>query len=329
MPYKTLEPEQAKLKVLDSDDASQYGVLEGYASVFNNVDLGGDIVMPGAFAKTLKERLKKGMVKLYDSHLVHMGTKTIIGLVEEAKEDDYGLWFRARFSSVQDAQDVRTKVREGILNALSFGYEVVKDQFDEARKVNLLKELKLYEISVVPWGMNPKAAIEAVKGLVPLSAFELADEETAFSTSAALKRVRAYVSEKDPDDWGTKEFGVYARAFLWFDSENADDLGSYYLPIVDIIDGEPKYVLKGIEKALKLVRETEAAPWSSDQKKIEANLAKLFKRFGKDIPSKAEMDLMAGTKTSPFLAAASDYEKELTLMTLRAKLLAQAGAMRR
>lgn len=170
MPYKMIGPEQAKLKVLDSEHSAQYGGLEGYASVFNNVDLGGDIVMPGAFTKTLKERLKKGMIKLYDSHLVHMGTKPIIGLVEDAREDDYGLWFRARFSAVQDAQDVRTKVREGILNALSFGYEVIKEQFDDVRKINLLKELRLYEISVVPWGMNPKAAIEDVKGISPFLA---------------------------------------------------------------------------------------------------------------------------------------------------------------
>lgn len=173
---KTLEPDQAKLKVIEGSESGQdFGFVEGYASVFNNVDLGGEVVVKGAFAKSLKERLKKGMIKLYDSHMVYAGSETVIGLVEDAKEDEYGLWFRARFSSVQRAQDVRTKIREGVLNALSFGYEVIKDDVDEAKKVRYLKELRIYEISVVPWGMNPKAMIEAVKG----SGYELAPETAA------------------------------------------------------------------------------------------------------------------------------------------------------
>jgi hypothetical protein len=161
---KELAPEQSKIKVIvDDDEDAQSGVIEGYASVFDNVDSVNEIVVKGAFTKTLKERLKKGMIKLFDSHKVYDGTQAVIGIVEDAKEDDYGLWFRARFSSVGRAQDIRTKVKEGILTALSFGYDVLKDQVDEVKKVRYLKELRLHEISIVAWGANPKAAIDAVK----------------------------------------------------------------------------------------------------------------------------------------------------------------------
>lgn len=154
-----------KVTVLNDDDKTPNGVLEGYASIFDNEDLGGDIVERGAFSKTLKENLTKGRIKLVDSHNVYEGTRAIIGVVREAKEDELGLWFKANFSSAPLAQEIRTKIREGILDALSFGYRVVKDKFDEVRKVRLLQELRLYEISVVPWGMNPKAHITTVKDL--------------------------------------------------------------------------------------------------------------------------------------------------------------------
>lgn len=178
MLFKTLGPEEAKLKVLKEEDSeNSAGILEGYASVFDNVDLGGEVVVKGAFAKTLKERLKKGFIKLYDSHMIFSGTDAVIGVITDAKEDDYGLWFQAKFSSVQKAQEVRTKIREGILSALSFGFEVVKDAMDEAKKIRYLKELRLYEISVVPWGMNPKAMAEVVKGLNPAFMLEAKAEE--------------------------------------------------------------------------------------------------------------------------------------------------------
>lgn len=164
--YKVLDPDSCQLKAAaEEDDADGPGYIEGYASVFGNVDLGGDIVLKGAFNKTLKDRLKKGMIKLYDSHRVFEGTEAVIGVVEEAKEDDYGLWFKARLSAVKRAQNIRTKVKEKILNAVSFGYDVIKDQWDDEKKVRTLKELRLHEISIVPWGMNPEAHITGAKGV--------------------------------------------------------------------------------------------------------------------------------------------------------------------
>jgi hypothetical protein len=167
MVRKLISPELAKLKVLKDDDegTSGGGFIEGYASVFGNTDQGRDIVEKGAFRKTLKERMPKGEVLLFDSHRIYDGTSAVIGKVVEAKEDDHGLWFKAQFSAVQLAQDIRTKVQEGILDALSFGFDVVKYSIDENEKVRRLQELKLFEISVVPWGMNPKALIATVKGL--------------------------------------------------------------------------------------------------------------------------------------------------------------------
>ncbi len=161
MKRKAISLQDAKVKVTDEDGA---GWLEGYASVFGNVDLGGDVMQKGAFTKTIKERLKKGAVKLFDSHMFHAGSKGVIGVVTELMEDDYGLWFKARFASTQDAQDIRIKVKEGILDALSFGFDILQSKPDPNGKIRYITEVKLWEISVVPFGMNPKAAITGAKG---------------------------------------------------------------------------------------------------------------------------------------------------------------------
>jgi HK97 family phage prohead protease len=206
MVRKLISPELAKLKVLKDDDegTSGGGFIEGYASVFGNTDQGRDIVERGAFRKTLKERMPKGEVLLFDSHRIYDGTSAVIGKVVEAKEDDHGLWFKAQFSAVQLAQDIRTKVQEGILDALSFGFDVVKYSIDENEKVRRLQELKLFEISVVPWGMNPKALIATVKGLNT-------EDETPWFETDQYKSLFVDPKEDAGDNEGGEEDPVVAE----------------------------------------------------------------------------------------------------------------------
>src|SRR5690554_738163 len=128
MEYKFVKPQKTQLKIIDIEDG--VGYIEGYASVFGNVDYDGEVIEKGAFTKTLLEGLPSRKIKLVDFHNAWLDSDYIIGVVEEASEDEHGLWFKARFSSVRRAQDVRTKIKEGILEALSIGYEVVKDRFD-------------------------------------------------------------------------------------------------------------------------------------------------------------------------------------------------------
>lgn len=160
MQVKDTSPELCKLTVMD--DGSDYGYIEGYASVFNVVDSYGDTVLPGAFKKTLKERLKNGSIKLLDQHRTST-TDALIGVIEEAYEDDKGLWFKARFSCTALAQNARTKIKEGILDALSIGYRTIKGDPDKETDGYKIKEVKLYEISLVIWGANPNTFVEAVK----------------------------------------------------------------------------------------------------------------------------------------------------------------------
>lgn len=151
---------QTQLKVLGTSEEHPHGALQGYGAYFSNIDHGGDVILPGAFGKTLKENLASGKIKLVDGHDT-FGTDGIIGVVTEAIEDSKGLRITAKFSSTTRAQNVRTKVKEGVLDALSIGYTSTKDrQLADYRE---LQEVKLYEISVVAWPMNDKTRITGSK----------------------------------------------------------------------------------------------------------------------------------------------------------------------
>jgi len=142
--------------------ASGSGELEGYMSVFGNVDQGNDVVVPGAFQKTFREwsRAKIPMPLIADHQL---STEGVIGSVTHMAEDGVGAKIRARFSSIQKAQDIRTNMLEGHYNGLSFTYEPVQHSpgMKDGRQVRYLKEVKVFEATVTPFPMNQLALASA------------------------------------------------------------------------------------------------------------------------------------------------------------------------
>jgi HK97 family phage prohead protease len=142
--------------------AGDAGELEGYASVFGNVDQGGDVVVPGAFKKTLADwsRSRQPLPLIADHDL---STGGVIGSVKQAREDGVGLWIRAGFSSTAKAQDIRAKMLEGHLKGMSFTYEAVRHYMGtvSGKAVRYLQELKLFEATVTPFPMNTLALASA------------------------------------------------------------------------------------------------------------------------------------------------------------------------
>jgi HK97 family phage prohead protease len=143
------------------------GWIEGYASVFNVVDHQGDVVRPGAFQKTIAERIPAGKVKLMARHYARGGdTLEVIGTITEAKEDEHGLWIHAELSANGTAQNVRQLVHEGHVNNLSIGYRPVQysDTVDaDGKQIRELTELVLAEVTVVARPANDAAVITAAK----------------------------------------------------------------------------------------------------------------------------------------------------------------------
>lgn len=137
------------------------GTFEGYASVFGAEDLGRDIVMPGAFARSLARRGPKGVKLLYQHD-----AGAVIGVWSEIREDGRGLFVRGRLlADVARAREVLALMRAGAVDGLSIGYHVVRAEKDGKRGARRLVELDLWEISVVTFPMLPEARISAVKRL--------------------------------------------------------------------------------------------------------------------------------------------------------------------
>lgn len=146
------------------------GVISGYASVFGNVDSYGDIVVKGAFSKSIEKIKKTGkVISVFYGHNME-DPRANIGRVIELREDSRGLFFKAQLdlSGATYGSLVHGQLKDGRLDSLSFGFSVVDGANTEAGYE--LRELELYEISVVPIPANQEALITEVKAGRAISA---------------------------------------------------------------------------------------------------------------------------------------------------------------
>lgn len=127
--------------------------IEGYASVFGVVDSYNDIVVQGAFTNTLINDAKR--VKFCWQH----NMDDVIGKIIEMREDDRGLWFKAKISNTSKGKDVAILVEDNALDEVSFAYRTKKYLMDEETDIRKLLEVELIEISLVTRAANPEAVI--------------------------------------------------------------------------------------------------------------------------------------------------------------------------
>ncbi len=184
------------------------GELEGYASVFGNVDQDGDVVLPGAFKKTLSDwsRSKQPLPLIADHDL---STAGVIGSVHDAREDGTGLRVKARFSSDQKAQSVRTKMVEGHLKGMSFTYQAVKHFLGQysGKSARFLQELKLFEVTVSPFPINELATASAKAALPTASVNDLPDSAFAYIEPGGAKDAEGKTTPRS-----LRHFPVHDRA---------------------------------------------------------------------------------------------------------------------
>ena len=148
-----------KLIAAPLESSGDDGVFTGYASLFGVADLSKDVVMPGAFADSLRKR-GAGDVRLLWQH----DPGEPIGVWLELREDARGLYARGRLMpEVTRAREVLSLMRAGALDGLSIGFRTVQGRTDPASGVRRLDKIDLWEISVVTFPMLPEARVSAVK----------------------------------------------------------------------------------------------------------------------------------------------------------------------
>jgi len=133
--------------------------FEGHGSVFGNVDLGGDIVVPGAFKRSLARHKQAGTLpQMFWMHKADM----VPGAWKEMHEDERGLFVRGELADTQLGNEIHTLLKMKAVRGLSIGYQTVDSDYDKDGN-KLLKEVDLWEVSPVSLAMNPLAKVEAVK----------------------------------------------------------------------------------------------------------------------------------------------------------------------
>lgn len=159
------------------------GTFSGYGSVFNVLDKGGDIIIPGAFSASLARWKSSGRaVPVLWQH----DTGEPIGNWTDLKEDDHGLLGDAELW-LEDAPYARLAqkgMKTKTITGLSIGYRVKKFSKDTATGVYTLQELDLVEISVVTNPMNDQARVAGVKSMIEAGRLPNLPEFEAFLREA-------------------------------------------------------------------------------------------------------------------------------------------------
>lgn len=135
--------------------------FEGYGSIFGNEDLGGDIVVKGAFAKSLAEHKVNGTSP--QMYWMHQPDK-VPGKWLAMEEDEQGLAVKGVLAETPLGDEMRALMKMDAIRGLSIGVRrstMVVDYDREGRR--LIKQGDLWEVSIVSLAMNPLAEIASVK----------------------------------------------------------------------------------------------------------------------------------------------------------------------
>lgn len=130
--------------------------ISGYAAIFNNRDKAGDILLKGCFAKSIQDRGPESQANDKIIMLWQHDQHEPIGKISVLIEDEKGLYFEAVIDDVERGNQAIKQLESGTLNQFSIGYSYVweKCEYDQERDAFIVKEVVLYEISVVSIGCN-------------------------------------------------------------------------------------------------------------------------------------------------------------------------------
>lgn len=161
-------PQYLQACVKDAD--IKKGIVTGYLASFGNLDADGDIIMQGAFTKSIHEmgpQSSKPRIK----YLLDHDTSKALGVFNILKEDASGLYYEAQTGTHNLGRDFIKMVESGLITEHSIGFQIVKktvmnpdgDWKDQTRQLN---ELKLWEGSALQcWGANCDTPLTGIKAM--------------------------------------------------------------------------------------------------------------------------------------------------------------------
>lgn len=148
--YKSIS--ESHIKDVDTEK----GIVTGYFSAFGNVDSDNDMIMPGAYKKTLSENGNR--IK----HLWQHDVRYPLSKPSVIKEDSYGLYFESEISKTSYGKDVLQLYKDGVIDEHSVGFKTEKKQ--QKNGYTEITEIRLWEGSTVTFGANPNTPFTGMKG---------------------------------------------------------------------------------------------------------------------------------------------------------------------
>lgn len=156
---------QVSHEIKELDDAK--GVVVAYASVYNNIDSDKEVIMPGAFTKTVNENYKRIRVLKDHNPTIGLGVPLQINTT-----DSYGLLTTTQFNLKKEVsrdmyEDIKLFLANGLNAELSIGFQTIKsieERLDEENEIEKITEVKLWEYSFLSnWAANERAIVQNVK----------------------------------------------------------------------------------------------------------------------------------------------------------------------
>lgn len=239
--------------------------FEGFSAGIGNLDEYNDVIEPGAFARTIRERLKSGRIKLLNGHNA-WDTRNLWGTVIDAEEraavrprkngPTHLIWSKQYVSRTAEAQEALLKLADEppTLDSLSIGYEAVKVRFTDldggdlegdrdpfwehfaGRAIRHIDELKWWETSLVTFGAN--LAARTIPGTV----------------KELLGQVKDLTEQRLPVDQGEVKRAIMALERLFKEGDGAPEVLRCVLQGEGAIKGD---WLDDLERAAESVQEVE------------------------------------------------------------------------
>jgi len=208
MSFKDFSEREVKYAPINVETINDEGIFQGYASLFNTVDLTKDKVVRGAFSKGLKHKSPLNIKMLYQHN-----PSEPIGIWQVIKEDHKGLYVQGKLlKEIRRGKEVLALMRQGALDGLSIGYKTIRSRQTNKKTttertggihpsntkngaIRELLEIDLYEISVVTFPMHPDARVQAVKTLAMKNGFPTIREfERWLMRDAGFTRKQAQIA---------------------------------------------------------------------------------------------------------------------------------------
>ena len=185
--------------IKSADDA---GIISGYFSTYDRIpDSYGDVIAKGAFTETIQKRKESGHpFPLCWNHDLNQ----IIGSIDpdNIEDTDKGPLMTASFFNTPLAQEKREIVKSGVVYQFSFAYDVLEAgpaTLEDGVKVNELKKLDLFEVSIVPIPANQNAVMTDVKSTVATAVIKVVPELDEKALEEVLKKAGRRNSKSDED----------------------------------------------------------------------------------------------------------------------------------